>query len=115
MQNKPMRKPNVLERLFFGCTVREIPKLIPGVLIIVALVALVIFLTDLINSALGLKGLISYILVVIVMGILLRNLITIPAIFMPGINFSVKKLLRLKAKNSYLSILRKRKRMLKSS
>ena len=95
MQHKPMRKPNILERLFFGCTVKEIPELIPGVLIIIALVALVIFLTDLINSALGFKGLISYILVVIVMGILLRNLITIPAIFMPGINFSVKKLLRL--------------------
>ena len=32
---------------------------------------------------------------VIVLGILMRNLIFIPAIFVPGINFSVKKLLRL--------------------
>jgi uncharacterized integral membrane protein (TIGR00698 family) len=48
-----------------------------------------------INNTLGFKGLISYILVVIVLGILLRNLITMPTILMPGLNFGVKKLLRL--------------------
>ena len=94
-QDRPARKPNTLENLFFGCTIQELPRLVPGVFIIVALVALVIWLTNIINSALGFKGLISYILVVIVLGILLRNLITIPAILTPGINYSVKKLLRL--------------------
>jgi uncharacterized integral membrane protein (TIGR00698 family) len=94
-KDKPTRKPNALENLFFGCATQEVPKLIPGVCMIVALVALCIWSTNLINSALGFKGLISYILVVIVVGILLRNLATIPDIFMPGINYSVKKLLRL--------------------
>lgn len=90
-----MRKPNLLENLFFGCTFQEIPKLIPGVLLTVALVALSIPLTNLLNHILGFTGLISFILVVIILGILLRNLILIPTIFIPGINFSVKKLLRL--------------------
>jgi len=47
------------------------------------------------NAALGFKGLISYILMVIVVGILIRNVFGIPAIFNPGINFCLKKLLRL--------------------
>jgi len=94
-QDKSARKPNTLEYLFIGSTIQEVPKLIPGVLITVALVVFVILLTDLINNALGFKGLISHILLVIILGMLLRNLITLPALFMPGINFGVKKLLRL--------------------
>ena len=93
--DESLRKPNMLENLLFGCTMHEVPKLFPGVLITVALATLVIWLTNFINSILGFKGLISYILVVIVLGMLLRNLINIPVIFMPGISFSVKKLLRL--------------------
>jgi len=92
---KPVRKPNTIENLFLGCSIMDVPKLIPGVLLVVALVALTIWLADLINSALGFKGLISYILMVIVFGIVLRNTLTIPQIFMPGISFSIKKLLRL--------------------
>ena len=88
---KPVRKPNTIENLFLGCSIMDVPKLIPGVLLLVALVALIIWLTDLINSALGFKGLISYILMVIVFGIVLRNTLTIPQIFMPGISFSIKK------------------------
>ena len=89
------RKSNIIESVLFGCTIDKSFQLIPGILLTVALVALVIWLTGLINNALGYKGLISYILMVIVLGILLRNLITIPSIFMPGIGFGVKKLLRL--------------------
>jgi len=59
------------------------------------LVALFVWLTDLINTALGFKGLLSYILMVIVAGILIRNIFTVPAIFMPGISFCLRKLLRL--------------------
>ncbi len=60
-----------------------------------ALVALFVWLTDLINTALGFKGLISYILMVIIAGLLIRNILTVPMIFFPGINFCLKKLLRL--------------------
>jgi len=90
-----MRQPNTWENMFLGCTVQEIPRLIPGLVLTAALTIFVILLTDLVNSALGFKGLISYILIVIVLGILLRNLITVPPVFMPGIGFCVKKLLRL--------------------
>ena len=85
----------MLENLLFGCTMQELPSLIPGVLLVVALVALSIMLTNLLNSMLGFRGFISFILVVIILGILLRNLIPVPAICIPGITFSVKKLLRL--------------------
>lgn len=94
-EEKPVRKPSIIENLFLGCSVIDVPKLIPGVLLVVALVALVIWLTNLINGVLGFKGLISYILMVIIFGIVLRNTVTIPQIFMPGISFSIKKLLRL--------------------
>lgn len=87
--------PGIFEDYLLGCSMREAPKLIPGLLLIVALVALVVWLTDLLNTALGFTGLVSYILVVIVVGMLLRNVIAIPAAFVPGISFGVRKLLRL--------------------
>lgn len=92
---KPAREPNRLENLILGCTVEAIPRLIPGVALAAALVVLVIFLTDLLNSALGFKGLISYILIVMLAGIVLRNLVKIPPIFTPGIRFCITKALRL--------------------
>jgi len=94
-QDKPARKPNTIENLLLGCTVQEAPRLIPGVMLAAALVALFVWLTDLINAALGFKGLVSYILMVIVAGILIRNILPVPAIFTPGISFCLKKLLRL--------------------
>ncbi|MFH1651486.1 MAG: putative sulfate exporter family transporter [Chloroflexota bacterium] len=94
-QEKSPRKPNVLERLFLDGTVGESPGLVPGVLFAVLLVVAVIWLTDAVNAALGFSGLISPILVVILVGILIRNLLTIPAVCGPGISFCLKKLLRL--------------------
>jgi len=94
-QETSARRPNTIENLLLGCTVQEVPKLIPGVMLAAALVALFVWLTDLINAALGFKGLISYILMVIVAGILIRNIFTVPAFFIPGINFCLRKLLRL--------------------
>jgi uncharacterized integral membrane protein (TIGR00698 family) len=94
-QDKSTRRPSTIENLLLGCTVQEVPGLIPGLLLAVALVALFVWLTDLINSALGFKGLISYILMVIVAGILVRNIFRVPAFFNPGINFCLRKLLRL--------------------
>src|SRR3989304_2928238 len=94
-QTNPNRKPNTLERLFLGCTIGDSPKLLPGILLAAVLVIAVIRLTDAANAALGFSGLISPILVVILAGILIRNSITIPALFAPGIGFCLKKLLRL--------------------
>lgn len=92
---KPARKPNVIESLVFGCTIQEVPELIPGVLLAGALVALVVWLTNLLNAALGFIGVFSYILMVILAGILIRNVFTVPTLFNPGIGFCLKKLLRL--------------------
>lgn len=89
------RKPSTIENMLLGGTVQEVPGLIPGVLLAGALVALFVWLTSLLNAALGFKGLISYILVVIVAGILIRNTLGVPALLIPGINFCLKKLLRL--------------------
>ncbi|MFC1932871.1 YeiH family protein [Chloroflexota bacterium] len=94
-KEEKIRKPRMIENMLLGCTIQEVPKLIPGVLLAVALVALFIWLTDLLNAALGFTGLISYILVVILAGILVRNIFSVSAIFNPGIGFCLKKLLRL--------------------
>ena len=93
--NEKDRKLGVIENLLLGCTIQEVPGLIPGVLLAVVLVALFVWLTGLLNAALGFKGLISYILVVILAGLLVRNIFGLSAIFNPGINFCLKKLLRL--------------------
>ena len=90
-----LRKPHMIENMLLGCTIQEAPRLIPGVLLAVALVALFIWLTDLLNAALGFTGLISYILTVILAGILIRNIFSVPAIFNPGIRYCLRKLLRL--------------------
>ncbi len=93
--NKKIRKPTTVENILLGCTVQEVPKLVPGVLLATALVVLFGWLTNLLNAALGFAGLISYILVVILAGILIRNTVGVPAMFNPGISFCLKKLLRL--------------------
>jgi uncharacterized integral membrane protein (TIGR00698 family) len=89
------RKPRFLENLLLGTTFDQIPKLIPGV----ALAAVVVVVSDLlagfINSALGFDGLVSFILVAIVLGMLIRNTIGLDDRFSPGIQFALKKLLRL--------------------
>lgn len=94
-RSKPTRKPTLIENLLLGRTASEVPRLIPGVALAAALVVLFVWLTDLINTAIGFKGLVSYILMVIVAGILIRNTVGVPAMFGPGIDFCLKKLLRL--------------------
>jgi uncharacterized integral membrane protein (TIGR00698 family) len=54
-----------------------------------------VFLTDLINQASGIKGMISYITVAILMGMLLANTVGVPALCKPGIRLCLAKLLRL--------------------
>ena len=94
-RSKLTRKPTLIETLLLGRTASEVPRLIPGVALAAALVVLFVWLTDLINTAIGFKGLVSYILMVIVAGILIRNTVGVPAMFGPGIDFCLKKLLRL--------------------
>lgn len=88
------RKPNLVEDAIFGCTWREVPALIPGTALAVVVVAIAIQLTNLINNALGDRGVISYIIIAILAGILVRNIIGLHSIFGPGVGFCLKKLLR---------------------
>jgi len=81
--------------MLFGTSFRQIPMLVPGVLLSAGLVAGAIYLCDWINSSWGFKGLLSYILVAIVIGILVRNTVGLPALFAPGVSFCLRKLLRL--------------------
>lgn len=93
-RDKPAR-PGTIANLLLGCRLVDVPKLIPGVALACLLVLLSVLLTDWVNAALGFSGLISYILTVIVLGILFRNTVGLPAVFLPGVNFCLRKALRL--------------------
>ena len=88
-------KPSWIEDAIFGCKIREVPALIPGIVLAVGIVAAAIQLTNLMNSALGHKGVISYIIVAILAGMVIKNTIKVHSVFQPGISYCLKKLLRL--------------------
>lgn len=88
------RQPSFLEKLLFGTTLDKVPTLIPGVLLAALVVVASVALADLINSALGFDGLVSFILVAIVLGMLIRNTVGLADRFAPGVQYSLKKLLR---------------------
>ncbi len=94
-QDVPAPPARMVERLLFGCRLAEIPRLIPGLLMAVGVVAVAIFVASFLNRALGFNGLVSYILIAIMLGILVSNLVPLPASATPGIGFAVKKALRL--------------------
>ena len=89
------RQPGFLENLLLGTTRDQIPSLLPGVLLALVVVAAAAILAELVNAALGFDGLISFILVAIVLGMLIRNTIGLGDRFSPGLQFSLKKILRL--------------------
>jgi uncharacterized integral membrane protein (TIGR00698 family) len=86
---------NALEQLLFGRPLAETPRLLPGLLAAALVVAASVLLADFVNSALGVKGLLSYIMTAIVMGIVVGNAMAMPASFAPGVSFCLTKLLRL--------------------
>jgi len=91
----PGRAPGLAERLLLGVTVDRIPSLVPGVALAAAVVAVSVFTADRLNEAWGYEGLVSFILVAIVLGIVVRNAFGLHPVFEPGIAFSLRKLLRL--------------------
>ena len=88
-------KPAFLENLIFGTTIDRVPALIPGVVLATVVVAAAVGLAELINAALGFDGLVSFILLAIVVGMIVRNTVGLSDVFSPGVAFSLKKLLRL--------------------
>lgn len=89
------RKPNTVENILFGTTIDRVPSLIPGVILAAAVVVAAVAIADAVNNLLGFKGLVSFILIAIVLGMLIRNTVGLSPVFAPGVTFSLKKLLRL--------------------
>lgn len=94
MTDQP-RELRLYERLLFGTTIDQVPKLIPGVVLASVVVLVSAGLAEFVNNALGFDGLVSFILVAIVLGMVIRNTVGLADIFAPGVAFTLKKLLRL--------------------
>ena len=92
---QPPREPRWWENLLLGTPVARVPSLVPEVGLAAGVVAVSVALADWINGAWGYDGLVSFILVAIVIGMVIRNTIGPHEVFTPGIGFSLKKLLRL--------------------
>ena len=89
------RTPNALERALFGRPVSALPALAPGLLLAAAVVAVSVLLADVVNASLGYKGLLSYIMTAIVVGLVVGNTVPMPAAVGPGVSFCLAKVLRL--------------------
>jgi len=89
------RTPNALERALFGRPVSALPALAPGLLLAAAVVAVSVLLADVVNASLGYKGLLSYIMTAIVVGLVVGNTVPMPAAVGPGVSFCLAKILRL--------------------
>ncbi|MBT8248253.1 MAG: putative sulfate exporter family transporter [Acidimicrobiia bacterium] len=88
-------RSNRIAHLLFGTTLDRVPGLIPGVVLASVTVLVAAALAELINSVLGYDGLVSFILVAIVLGMLIRNTVGLREVFEPGVAFTLKKVLRL--------------------
>ena len=91
----PVRPASTIERALFGMSATELPALVPGLLMAALVVVVSVWLADFVNSSLGFKGLVSYIMMAIIIGLVVGNTLPIPASVAPGVSFSLKKLLRL--------------------
>ncbi len=89
------RQPRFLENLLFGTTFDQVPSLIPGVVLASVVVLVAAALAELTSNALGYDGLVSFILVAIVLGMIIRNTVGLRESFAPGVAFTLKKVLRL--------------------
>ncbi len=94
----------MLGALFGVDNARDIPKIFPGLALCLILMATSIQLSTLAGEQLlrwqgtdptGRSSPLSAVLVAILLGAFLTNLTSLPALFSPGIQFAVKKLLRL--------------------
>jgi uncharacterized integral membrane protein (TIGR00698 family) len=101
---KPLRylgdtpaKITPLEKGLFGVPIKNLNKLIPGILAVAILTWVSIILSDFIGLQLmGFENSpVSPVMLAIILGMLIGVIIQIPKVFGSGINFAVKKILRL--------------------
>ena len=84
-----------LAHILFGTTLDKVPSLFPGVVLASVVVLVAAAVAELINGVLGYDGLVSFILVAIVLGMIIRNTVGLREVFEPGVAFTLKKVLRL--------------------
>ena len=91
------RQPTALEQNLFGVNVGNIHQLLPGVIVAALLALCATWLSQAIGV--GLLGFtsspLSSVTVAVVLGLLVGNVLRLPARLKPGLTFAVKKLLRL--------------------
>ena len=93
----PTRKISTLEKGLLGIKINETPRLIPGLLVAAPLAWMSIWLSKFVGITLmGFqKSPISAVMTAILLGLIIGNVIRLPASLKPGLTFSVKKVLRL--------------------
>jgi len=97
VNDSPNRPLSRLEETILGVRLQDIPKLLPGLLLAAAITAIATWLTGFLSEivfGLG-KSPISAIMVAILIGLAVRNLAGLHRVFGPGVDFCVKKVLRL--------------------
>ena len=87
--------PGTLLAGLLGCAIGDVSRLIPGIVLTVAIVAIAILLSDWFNHLGAYPGIASYILIAILLGMVVRNFIGLPQLFQPGVGFSLDKVLKL--------------------
>ena len=94
--NAPPPKLSFWERNLFGMTISELPGLLPGLVVVVALAWSSIGLSKYLGvNLLGFeKSPISPVMLALLLGLIIGAIVSIPTTFTPGIRFSVKKILR---------------------
>jgi uncharacterized integral membrane protein (TIGR00698 family) len=85
------------EKILFGVSVSELPSLIPGLVAVSILTWISLRASELIGTRLmGFeKSPVSAVMIAIILGLLIGVVIQIPKSLSPGLNFTVKKVLRL--------------------
>jgi len=91
------RRISLIEKGLLGLGIGEIPLLLPGLSLAVLLALASERLSDVIGvSILGFeRSPVSAVIVAIALGMVLRNAVRLPALFEKGLDFSVRKVLRL--------------------
>ncbi len=89
------RKMSLWEDMLLGVPFNKALTLLPGLALAGVLVSAAVVITDNVNRLLGYQSLLSYITMTIVLGLIVRNLLSVPETFRPGVSFCLRKLLRL--------------------
>ena len=97
MQEQNTREISSIEKNLLGVTINEIPKLIPGVIVVSLLAWFSFWLSDFIGVNLldFDKSPVSPVMLAILLGLLIGASISLPDVMKPGLSFAIKKILRL--------------------